>query len=258
MSDKTMNFVSGGMMGDFIHSLFALKNICERMGIKAKLYLINDGDIWRFGIDKAYQDLAKLVESQPYIESFGIIPQGFNEQYVDMNSWRKMVGETHARTGSYNKCWTEVLSEHYGFDIPAENKWVHVDAVDPVTQGKLVIHRSYHRQNAAFPWNSVLNEEQGDILFVTSNILDWERFGFKRDNVKLHLVSTIWDMAVALNSSKMFVGNQSTPFALASALEIPRFVELDHDPSKFYMDEIKYSKNISWFLNDKTLHKINN
>lgn len=241
-------------MGDFIHSLFAMKNICAQQNAKANLYLVNDGDIWRFGIDKAYEDLRALIINQPYINEFVLLPAGFNEPFVDLNSWRKVVGETHAITGSYIKCWSDVLSDHYEFVIPTDHRWIYTNEVDSATVGKTVIHRSYHRQNNAFPWDRILNEIDGEILFVTSNMQDWDSFGFKRPNIKLHMVSTIGEMTIAINSANRFIGNQSTPFAIACALDVPRLVELDYDPSRFYMDETKYSKNISWFLNDQQQH----
>ena len=61
-------------------------------------------------------------------------------------------------------------------------------------------------------------------------------------------------MAAAMNGCKLFIGNQSMPFTIASALDIPRVCELHHASAEFYTGEHKYSDNISWFLNNDIKH----
>ena len=86
--------------------------------------------------------------------------------------------------------------------------------------------------------------------FVTNDQMEWDLFPYK-DKAQLHLVKTISEMAIAINSGKLFIGNQSAPLAIASALDVPRVCELDYDPAPFYMGEEKYSNNIKWYLNDQ-------
>jgi|HubBroStandDraft_5_1064220.scaffolds.fasta_scaffold103849_2 hypothetical protein len=249
-----INFIVGAMMGDFIHQLYAVKNICLQKNDKGNLY-ITDGhgsDVWTFGLEKAFQDLYSLVSIQPYVNKFEIFkPQEFKEDFVNMNDWRKSVAHTHNTTGTYNKCWSEVMSEDYHFPIPQEYKWIDVCPNDDFTRNKIVIHRSKHRHNGTFPWERILNSVQGEIIFLTTSQQEWNMFPYKH-KVKLHMVSNIEQIAAAINSGKFFIGNQSAPFAIACGLDVPRLVELDSDPSKFYMDENKYSNNISWHLNNYT------
>jgi hypothetical protein len=40
------------------------------------------------------------------------------------------------------------------------------------------------------------------------------------------------------------------PFAMASALDIPRIGILYYNSAMYYQNEISVSKNISWFLDD--------
>ena len=190
--------------------------------------------------------------AQSYVNKFEIMPAGFNEPFTDLNTWRGTVGTTHAQYGSYNKCWSEVLSGDYHFTIPQDYRWITVNQVNAQTQNKVVIHRSKHRHNGAFPWSRLLSSIPDEVMFVTTDMNEWNLFPYKYGNVKLHLVNTITEMAAAINSSRLFIGNQSAPFSLASSLDAPRLVELDYDPCAFYMDERKYSSNISWFLNDST------
>lgn len=242
-----INFIAGGMMGDFIHSLYVVKNICQQRNDKANLYIANGyGDVWRYDLQRTHNDLNELITSQSYINKFEPLPLNFKEEFINLTEWRTTLIHTIA---GYDRCWTDVLSQCYRFPITKPYSWLAPIGTDQVTSGKSVIHRSTHRHNGEFPWPRILNGLQGEIVFVTSIQEEWDRFQFKNNRMKLHLVSTVSDMARAIGSARTFVGNQSSPFSIACALDIPRLVELDADPAKFYMDENKYSHNISWFLN---------
>lgn len=254
-----INFIAGGMLGDFIHSLAVVKNICDRDKTKANIYLtdkigIYNGDAWKFGCAKAYADLMGIVLMQSFVNKFEILPEGFNETFINLSSWRFGIEEDRRMKGTYYKSWSELLSSYYNYDIPSEYKWIEAGK-DEDTIGKVVIHRSSHRHNNSFDWNSLLriNEE---FVFLTCSISEWEGFPFKNESIKLRLVSTIKEMTDCINSCKYFIGNQSAPFALASALDVPRLVELDYSACMFYMNETKYSKNIFWHL-DRDKNTIN-
>lgn len=254
-----VNFIAGGLLGDFIHSLYVVKNICNKRGVKANLFIRNDNgsEVFRYGSERAHKDLYSFIISQPYINKFEIVDgveedhtRKFNGNFINLDDWRKTVSSTHSETGMYTQSWSEVLNKQYDF-IPEEYKWVSIDKINPDIKGKTLIHRSVHHHNTAFPWNSILSKIEGDILFLaTANEREWNEFEFKNDKIKPYYVSNIEEMVISINSCEMFIGNQSAPFAIASALDVPRLVELDPDPAPFYMNEKKYSDNISWFVND--------
>lgn len=251
---KTINFVACGMMGDFIHTLYAVKNICERDNAKANIYLTDNittygGDAWRMGTIRAHVDLEDLLMQQPYINSVELLPNGFNEPFINLNQWRDGITNFAVKNGYYSQSWTEFLSECYEFNIPEGYKWINTTK-DESLKNTIAIHRSIHRHNVDFPWEIILNSSNENFIFLTCSEDEWEEFSFKNDRIKLRLVSTMSEMAVCINSCKFFIGNQSAPFALASALDVARLVELDAEPAPFYMNESKYSGNISWFLRE--------
>ena len=62
-----------------------------------------------------------------------------------------------------------------------------------------------------------------------------------------YIVNDTYEMASAIKSSRLFVGNQSSPFALANALDVDRIVELcPVDADVFYRGEARYSKKIGF------------
>lgn len=240
------------MVGDFIHCLSVVKNICALHdgNAKANIYLTDDtnkygGDRWRFSADIAQRDLSDLVYEQPYVNRFELLTEELDAPYINLNAWRTYIDRKFQAQGFYNNSWTEFLAEVYKYEIPTEYKWLEAEEKDKSLKDKIVIHCSPQRHNPNFPWKQILNE--ADICLHPVN----ETFmlvGAKDKEIKT--VSTFNEMATVLNSCKYFIGNQSAPFALASALDIPRMVVLDVDPAAFYKNEEKYSSNVSWYLND--------
>lgn len=242
------------MLGDFIHSLSVVKNVCEKRKVKANIYLTDkihlyNGDVWKMGCEKAHRDLNELVMSQWFANSFEILPDGFDEPHTNLSCWRLGIEDDRRKNGFYYRSWSELLSGYYDYEICPTYKWLNENLVNDEVKGKIAIHRSLHRHNPSFNWDSILNMDE-EFVFVTSSIEEWERFPFKNDRVKLKLVSTISEMAIYINSCKYFIGNQSAPLSLASAFDVPRLIELDYSSCVFYMNERKYSKNISWYLRD--------
>lgn len=242
---NTLNFLASGLMGDFIHSLCACKNICQQKNVKADLYIAEGwlGDPFRFGVQKAYIDTFDLISSQDYINKYELLPNGFSGEIINLNRWRTEVHTTYNKTGGYNKNWTTLMSETFDYPI-GEYKWLSTENVDEKAKDRILIHRS--KQRHSYSYRNFFNTLQEKPLFITTNEDEYNFFEFK-DYTELHLVNTISEMAIAINSSKLFIGNQSSPFALACALDVNRICELDSgDASPFYIGEDKFSGNINF------------
>lgn len=237
--------IASGLMGDFINSICACKNICEKENAKANLYISNGhlGDPFKHGVKKAYEDTYDLIMSQSYIVKYEMLSSPDEEGFINLNLWRKEVHETYRNTGGYNKCWSELLSETFDYPIK-EYKWLSVPPIDAKTANRIVVHRSRQRHNHAY--QKFMNELKERVIFITCDEEEYFNYDFK-DIADLYLVNTISEMAIAIRSSKLFIGNQSSPFALASAMDVNRICELDNiDASPFYIGEEKYSNKIEF------------
>lgn len=244
-----INFIMGGMIGDFIHLLLAVKNICLQKNAKANIFLTDKhgGDNWTYGIEKAYQDLYSLVISQFYVNSFEIVPNNFSFHHINLNTWREP-------KNGFIYCWSDMLSSCYNFSINTDYKWLDLNKTNSEIKNKILIHKSTKRHNADFDWDFIFDKLEGEKVFITSSENEWKMFSHK-NKTSLLLTATIEEMSIAINSCKYFVGNQSSPFAIASALDIPRLVELDKwGGAVFYKGEEKYSNNISWILTNSQKH----
>lgn len=236
-------------MGDFIHSLHVVKNLCLESNCKANLFIAEGyGDVWRHSLKKTFEDLKDLISQQNYIEIFGTLNRDFMpENFIDLTKWRTQLVKDEF---GYVHCWTDVLTKCYNYSVPAEYKWINISTPNPITKNKIVIHRSIHRHNGSFPWKELLESLQNEeIYFLMASDVEWQKFPYKYSNIKPLHMPTVSEIANSIVECKMFIGNQSAPFSIACSLDVPRLVELDADPAAFYMGESKYSQNISWFLN---------
>lgn len=245
---KTVRFVGSGLLGDFIHSLQAAFNICKHENAKADIYITDGyfGDVWKYGSEVAYKDLRIILEHQEWINSVNHLVGLMEGDFINLNEWRKVVATTHAETGKYDKCWTELLSETYRYPMPEYNQqWLKSKYING--DRRIVIHRSKHRHNNSFDWVPYL---KCNSFFITTDRSEWKDFKHKDQCPAYSDNSSIIGLFTMLEGCELFVGNQSAPFAIACALNIPRVCELDADPAPFYMGEEKYSGNIKWYLND--------
>ena len=248
---SNIDFLSCGQVGDLIHQLYVVKSICIEKNVKANLYIaeLSYGlcacGNFTFDLNKTYEDTKELINSQDYINKYEILPINFDLPIINLNIWRDM--------GNF-RSWTTLLSETFNVNKLTPNKWVNSFKVDENTKGKVLIHNSDKRHNSNFPWVRILDEINDEILFITSNQSEYDGFRFKTDKVKLYLTPTVGDMVNAINSSKLFIGNQSLPLAIASSLDVLRIAELHPSSGEFYNGEHQYSSKISWFISDVTKH----
>lgn len=244
---KIKNFLSGGKLGDFIHTLFVVKNICEREGCKANLYISEGGDAWTYGVDRAYKDLYPLVINQDYINMFEMESDMGKGEFINLNFWRDVVATEHAETGKYSRCWTDLLTSVYQL-LPSSYAWLSTMQDDYSVKDVIIVHQSL-KHYSELPWSDILKLPCREFIFLTSNKAEYDNFKHRGCVTLVHR-EKVSEIASLIASCKMFVGNQSAMFAIACAFDVPRIVGLDPDPAPFYMGEEKHSDNIMWYLND--------
>jgi hypothetical protein len=249
------NFIAGGKTGDLIHNLLVVKKIFEKTNFKAKLYITDNssygGDPFNFHILTTYNDLYPVIIKQEYIDSFEILtPEIKLEKFFNLNSWRqcKLV---------YSSCWTEILAETYNIDTNISS-WLKFDTIDDLND-TVLIHRSTHRHNPHFPWESVVKNNKCKFITHRNTLHEYEIFPFK-NNVELLICESFSDFVKYINSCKIFVGNMSAPLAIAHALNKPHFGELIFPDEIHYIGEKKYFNNFYYtkYNGEKSIDGIEN
>lgn len=260
----TNNFLMGGKLGDFLHSLFAVKQISLKNKVPAKVYLYDIG--WEFGIHNVYEELYPVLLSQDYIEEFHILdeyqlnpiqtPENntpiqihnsklLTEGYIDL-------GRYIASPWLYKCCWSELYSKTFNFDITSDYKWIEHNKINKDIENKVVIHRKNNlaRLNNSFPYKQIIDEYKDNIVFVSSNESDYEHFPYKNE-VSFFKVVSLDDWFTVVNSCSMFVSNLTGPAVISHSLDKLRIIELPNTPDAYHcIGEEKYSSNIKWYMSD--------
>lgn len=254
------NFIMGGKLGDFLHSMFAVKQMSERDGVKANVYMCDFG--WEFGVETTHSELKPIMMKQDYIESFEIIreceidPIQRPEQSTPIRvKDRKILSEGYTDLGSYIRspwlykaCWSEIYARTFGFEIQGDYAWIKWDKQNSDLTGKVLIHRRYNpvRMNQEFPYEQIIEEYKDQVVFVSSSEADYENFPHKIPFLK---VKTLDDWFTAINSCSLVVSNLTGPAVMAHALDKLRIVELPNViDSRHCVGEEQYSDKVKWFV----------
>lgn len=197
-----------GKLGDFILQLSVINEIYLKTGRKGILYIYTNNIHYTFThpIEKTYQDTYNLIIKQPYIQDYKI----WNSEPFDINlsAWRQS-------PLLYNTSWHVIFKNEYNIDW-GRNKWINTQ-IDPVYSDKIVL--TYNERNIPIKMSKILsNYDISKLLLIGYSDNDKTMFE-SNCNMSIPFIkcSTIEDMAIIINSCKLFIGALSSPLALAQA-----------------------------------------
>jgi hypothetical protein len=122
-----------------------------------------------------------------------------------------------------------------------------------IKQNTLVISRRYKKPLSKNAYYTYLNyiQQFENIVFLGSEH-DYDQFDLKH-YCKLVIPLTIDDWLINIKTSGYFIGNQSSPLAMALALDVNALGELfqrEIIDYVHYVGEEKYSQKFNYFLNE--------
>ena len=210
MSDYII-YISGGLLGDFIHQLSVICEMYHTTNKKGILYITNTvGDTFRTDLEDTYLVTKKIIEEQEYIKEYKI----YNGEKYDINlsSWRQSPYLYHCN-------WYILFNRVYNVEW-GSHKWITAPFNEKYSN-KIVITHSTRRYGDINIYNNVINNfNLNDILYVF-----WidEEYKIFKEQTGLELQSykynDIYELIIILNSCKLHIGNFSTPLAISFALK---------------------------------------
>ena len=220
-ADKNViNYVVGGCLGDCIHSLYIVMLNYLKIGKKGIVYITDNdkynGDKFTTSLEQTYKELYPILIRQTYIHKFEILPdEPLQCKYINLNAWR---------TSSYlfSTEWNKMLTLTYGLEnLPIS--WIQYPRESFANH--IVIHRSIktNRHVTGFPYLDIV--KNNNCLFITCNIEEYNQFPYK-EQVKLLFCEDLEKLASVISSCNFFIGNQSSPLALACSMRKPCLAEL--------------------------------
>ena len=229
-NNKPIKYLMGGKLGDFIHSLVVCKRMYEKTGKKAILYISNIGDPFEMPLEFTYNELKPILESQEWLSEFNIYE---SEQFdICLNDFRDspLLYKTNWLNIYFNSFLNEPAIQEY--------KWIEMPK-NPVFSNSLIINRALThngRMNLhTIEKYSSIAKNFNERYFVCFNQSQYDNFQLK-DYFNLIVVENLYEYFEIINSSKLFMGNQSGPFAWASAMNVSRILEI----SRFWNGQISY------------------
>lgn len=209
-----MTFGHSGDLGDII---FALP-IIQQLGGKHDLRLYDRP--WTKELEIRFDLIQPLLSQQPYIRE---VLKGDGPVDYDLSTFRQVYQGTQTLLASQGQ-W---LKKHHGLAVPTgENPWITVDP-NPETRDHVVIARSARYHNEHFPWKRIV-EHYGDRLLFIGLPEEHQDFCRLFGHVRRFPTADLLQVAQAIKGSALFIGNQSSPNAVAEGLKHPRIQETCH------------------------------
>mgnify|MGYP006935478537 CR=1 FL=1 len=232
--DKFIYYKTSSPAGDLISFLSGIKRMYEITGKKGVIYqrlgmegASYEGAMHPFMNERSHPVcmneymfcmLRPLLIQQEYIEDF-IIYEG-QEANFDLDLIR-LERYTNQPKGSLNR-WFNYVFPQMASDL--SKSWLNVPEYEK-TKDKIIINFTFRHRNPIIQYHW-LKEYQGEIIFAGLQneyevFCDTWKLGIERLVVK-----DFMELASAIKSCKLFLGNQSFCFQLAEALKAPRILEI--------------------------------
>lgn len=237
-----ISYICGGRLGDFIHALYVVMCKYELTGKRGNVYITDNtsfgGDGFCLDIQVTYRDLYDIVMMQPYVAKFSI----YNNQPYDVN-----LNKFRNYHNLYGESWLEIMSNTFQFPL-IQKPWITINKRDDKYKNIILIHRSQHRHLQHFMTLLCHITTKNKCLFITCDIAEYNAFPLK-ETVELDLKSSLLEMYIAINSCRFFIGNQSSPLAMAYAMFKPSLGEITE--GGFYIHKKHYSE-FNWLSHTNT------
>lgn len=229
---KPYNYICQGKLGDLVHCLYGIFLVYETEGVKGNLYITDKDHKFSRNLHDTFTELVPVLEKLPYLNSFSILNDDI--QGIDLAKFR-------SSPKLYKSNWCNIISSLVNKpEIP--KPWINLNVKE---NNLILVHRSIS-QETSFPWENLLKKNR--CFFITCNDNEYKNFKYK------HLLSPIIcnnlkELFEMIAGCKYFIGNQSSPLAVACAMHKPYLAELFHNMDAIhYINENKNNKNFNWFL----------
>lgn len=200
-----------GNMGDVLYCLPVFKSLDVR-----KIVLYNNPDPL-YTMHPSHCEIIKpLLEAEGYSVEITSNPyQDHIDYYMDI--FREKSQDL------FRKHLTLCHAEKFELEPDLIEKSLHAP---PSVIADVVINRTARYQNGSFDWYYLLNDIQSKIIFLGTKT-EYDTFCCQTmlRNVAYYPTKNLLDAARIISGAKVFIGNQSTPYAIAEGLKVNRIQE---------------------------------
>lgn len=153
-----------------------------------------------------FRNVAPLLESQSYIRKVELY-RGGSVTY-DFDLFRALLANKESLA--------EMHLKRFGLPKTVLNDaWL---TIEPNVVTQVIINRTGRYQNVHFPWKTVIDRYRQSCAFVGTSE-EWSEFVSLFGTVPFFPTANLYELAKVISGAKLFIGNQSTPFAIAEGLK---------------------------------------
>lgn len=194
------SYLTPGDLGDVLYGLPAMRDLGN--GI---LYLCDRPFVKQLSGER-YEMIRPLLKAMPYIED---VRWHSGEPIThDFTNWRSIYGRGR----------TLAAAQAIYIGAPADGslrKWIDVKALPT---GRIILHRSPRYHNDVFPWGDIVEYFGGRALFIGPRH-EYDDFANENGSCDWYHPRNFLEIAQLIAGSELFIGNQSSPFAVAEGMK---------------------------------------
>ena len=214
-------FKHSGAIGDVI---YALPTIRALGGGEVYVPTGKPSHFWNAFYGNPIPALRRHLEAQPYITGV----RAYEGQQVDFNLDRfRRFFSMQSFAETVTLCEMHLLT----FGIPISEKetsWITVEK-KPLPAGKdIVICRSSRYRSAFFRWDRIHREYHARAVFCGLPV-EHQEFEAQVGPIQHLPTEDLYELAQYIASANLFIGNQSSPFAIAEGLKVNTLQEVCPD-----------------------------
>jgi hypothetical protein len=219
--DAPIKYAIGGLLGDFFYMLGVCHCMFLKTNRKAKIYLTEQpqyGVVFRRGISQAYNDLYSIVKNQHFVDDFILYDNTPLEVDLNLSTYRD-------NPLIFKANWYIIFKTSFNVEW-GKLPWIHVKQ-EMNLQSLVLFHCSMRHRPELSTLKKCIKQFSPNIMFVTDDVDEYNDFKtYCEEYLPLFLVNSLHQLASAISSCKMFIGNLSAPLAIAHALHKPNLTLL--------------------------------
>jgi len=249
-----LNFTHSGNAGDIMYALPTIKRIQELTGVPVNLLLklgrpmnlpnYSEHPMGSVMLNqKAADMLTPLISTQSYINSCGVYADQLI--HIDLDFFRsRLVPQNRGNIARWCGYVTGVSPILY-------QNWLTVEP-DTAYKDTIVLARSSRYQNKGIDHSFLSKYPNLVFLGVES---EYKAVQKMLPNIKWQPVNDFLQMAQIIAGCKLFIGNQSFPFAIAEGLKVPRLLEVSYEvinvvPEGENAYDFFFQEHFEWLVED--------
>lgn len=231
-----LNASHGGDSSDIVYGLAVARRLAEAHSRPVRLYIPRDRAVQRgdgterqnaqqFTMsERAFEFLRPYLAIQPYVEEVIFAPEvEIPKDAVRLDPHRFLPG-INVNAGNI----ADFAGKIYGIPVDASQAWLQAgDGLGAGGEGPrwpITVGFSMRLRNAAIDYSFLAHLD--GVRFV-GLVDEYEEFRsrYALPNLIYHSCATCVELAVAIRSARVFIGNQSLAFAIAEGLKVNRALE---------------------------------